>query len=218
MIISYLKIVVIAIVAATLSLFIISVILSLFKRKNVIMSVVNVKRVTTTALVIFILLALLYTCFVIYQRRIDIAIFLRSSEYKNPDAYDYSNDIANYGFITGDGAIKIAYEYVNNKHIEHYNRYYSKGADDIGEKKIHTKIAEVKCYRVENGTYETSVEDDDSELFPGMIAPSSHLEKKQATYWMVSFITNRNQGGHAEEWDIKVDCYTGEILEAMTSM
>ncbi len=161
-------------------LIIISIILFILKKKNVITLKFNEKKM------IFILLIfiLLFGCLKIFIKRHDIIFFVQSLKYKNVDKYDYSNDITNNGYISKEGAIKIAKEKTNKK-----------------------RIAKATCELVENGTYINY-----DEVFNKKSNSSNN--KKRATYWLITFITGWDyECGHEEKWYFKVDYKTGEILQ-----
>ena len=165
-------------------LIIITSILSILKKRNVLNLKFNEKKI-----IIFLLIfLLLYGCFRMFTQRHDIIFFFQSLEYENIDNYDYSNDIANNGYISKEGAIKIAKEKTNKK-----------------------KIAKVTCELIENGTYI-----DYNEVFENILDKTSDTSngKKQATFWLITLTTGWDYScGHEEEWYFYIDYYTGKILQ-----
>lgn len=165
-------------------LIIVAIILSILKKRNVITLKFNGKKI----IIILLIFLLLYGCFKIFVKRHDIIFFFQSLEYENVDKYDYSNDIANNGYISKEGAIKIAKEKTNKK-----------------------RIAKVTCELIENGTYINY-----DEVFKNILDKTSDTSnnKKQATFWLITLTTGWDYlCGHEEEWYFKIDYYTGEILQ-----
>ena len=165
-------------------LIIIAIILSILKKKNV----VNLKFSGKKVIIILLVFLLLFACLKILVKSHDIIFFFQSLEYKNVDKYDYSNDIINNGYISKEGAIKIAKDKTNKK-----------------------RIAKVTCELVENGTYINY-----DEVFKDILDKKTDTSdrKMQATYWLITLITGWDYAcGHEEEWYFKIDYYTGEILQ-----
>ncbi len=164
---------------------VIAIILSVLKRKSVVTIKFNGKKI------IFILLIfiLLFGCLKIFVKIHDIIFFFQSLEYKNVDNYDYSNDITNNGYISKEGAIKIAKEKTNKK-----------------------RIAKVTCELVENGTYINS--DDVFKDIKDTFDKTSDTSNNKATFWLITLTTGWDYlCGHEEKWDFKIDYYTGKILQ-----
>lgn len=156
------------------------IILLILKEKNVINLNFDEKKV----LIILLIFILLIACLKVFGKRHDIIFFFQSLKYENVDEYDYSNDIANNGYISKEGAIKIAKEKTKKE-----------------------RIAKVTCELVENDTYINY-----DEVLDKTIKKSNH--KKQATYWEITLTTGWDYlCGHEEEWYFKIDYYTGEILQ-----
>lgn len=156
---------------------------SILEKKNLL----HVKLNAKTILLIFVICILIFGLKKILKKRHDIVFFFQSLEYENIDDYDYSNDIANQGYISKEGAIKIAKEKTNSK-----------------------RIANVNCELVENGTYINYEE----QLNNLLKQNTQENVKKQATYWLISLTTGWDYlCGHAEVWYFKIDYYTGEILQ-----
>lgn len=166
-----------------------AIILLVLKKKNV----VTLKFNGRTIIFILLILLLLFGCFKIFIKSHDIIFFFQSLKYENVDKYDYSNDITNNGYISKEGAIKIAKENTNKK-----------------------RIAKVTCELIENGTYINY-----DEVFKDILDKSSDTfnTKKQATFWLITLITGWDSScGHEEEWSFKIDYYTGEILQRDVTM
>lgn len=162
------------------------IILSILKKKNVI----TLKFLNEKILIVILLIILLILGgFRIFLRKQDIIFFFQSLEYANIDKYDYSNDIANSGHISKEGAIKIAKEATNAK-----------------------RVAKVNCKLIENGTYI-----DYDETFRNLsekktLDTSNSI--KEATFWVITLTTGWDYAcGHEEEWFLKIDYYTGEVLQ-----
>ena len=122
----------------------------------------------------------------IWYNDINVTKIRRGYEYINK--YDYSNDIINNGYISKEGAIKIAKEKTNKK-----------------------RIAKVTCDLVENGTYINN-----EEIFKDILETASDTSnnQKKATFWSITLITGWDHlCGHEEKWYFKIDYYTGEILQ-----
>lgn len=169
-------------------LIIIAIILSILKKKNVITLKFNGKKI----IIILLVFLLLYGCLKIFVKRHDIIFFFESLQYENVNKYDYSNDITNNGYISKEGAIKIAKEKTNKK-----------------------RIAKVTCELIENGTYINTYINYD-ELFKDILDKTSDTSNnsKQATFWSITLTTGWDYlCGHEEEWYFKIDYYTGEILQ-----
>lgn len=161
-----------------------SIILSILKKKNLITLKFNEKKI----IIILLMFLLLFGCLKIFVKRHDIIFFFQSLEYENIDKYDYSNDITNNGYISKEGAIKIAKEKTNKK-----------------------RIAKVTCELVENGTYINY-----DEMFKDILdkTSSTSSNKKKATFWLITLTTGWDYlCGHEEEWYFKIDYYTGDILQ-----
>ncbi len=168
-------------------LIIVTIILSILKKKDIVTLRFNGKKM----IIILLILLLLYGCFKILVKRHDIIFFFQSLKYENVDKYDYSNDIANNGYISKEGAIRIAKEKTNKK-----------------------RIAKVTCELIENGTYINYDEafGDIKDILDKKLDTSTN--KKQATFWLVTLTTGWvSLCGHEEEWYFKIDYYTGEILQ-----
>ncbi len=165
-------------------LIITSIILSILKKKNLITLKFNEKKI----IIILLMFLLLFVCLKIFVKRHDIIFFFQSLEYENIDKYDYSNDITNNGYISKDGAIKIAKEKTNKN-----------------------RIAKVTCELVENGTYINY-----DEMFKDILdkTSSTSSNKKKAAFWLITLTTGWDYlCGHEEEWYFKIDYYTGDILQ-----
>lgn len=163
-------------------LIIIAITLAILKKKNLLNVKLNGKKI----LFILLICILIFVCIKIFTKWHDIIFFFQSLEYENVDKYDYSNDISNNGYISKEGAIKIAKEKTNKK-----------------------RIAEVSCELVENGTYTNYDEVD----ILNEISNSSNSQK-EATFWLITFTTGWDYScGHEEEWYFKIDYYTGKILQ-----
>lgn len=161
-----------------------SIILSILKKKNLITLKFNEKKI----IIILLMFLLLFGCLKIFVKRHDIIFFFQSLKYENIDKYDYSNDITNNGYISKEGAIKIAKEKTNKK-----------------------RIAKVTCELVENGTYINY-----DEMFKDILdkTSSTSSNKKKATFWLITLTTGWDYlCGHEEEWYFKIDYYTGDILQ-----
>lgn len=149
-------------------LIIVAIILLILKKKNVI----TLKNI----IIILLIFLLLYGCFKIFVKRHDIIFFFQSLEYENVDKYDYSNDVANNGYISKEGAIKIAREKTNKK-----------------------RIADVTCELVENGIYYTSNSKKQATfwsitLTTGWDSSCGHEEK---WYFYIDYYT-----GEILQWDV----------------
>ena len=170
-------------------LIIVAIFLSILKKRNLITFKFNGKKI----IIILLIFVLLYICFEIFVKRHDIIFFFQSLEYENVDKYDYNNDITNNGYISKEGAIKIAKEKTNKK-----------------------RIAKVTCELIENGTYINY-----DEVFKNTLDKTSNTSnnKKQATFWLITLTTSWDYlCGHEEEWYFKIDYYTGEILQYDVTM
>lgn len=154
----------------------------ILKKKNLLNIKLNAKKVLLILLVCIIIVVV----YIIFINRHDIIFFFQSLEYESIDNYDYSNDIADNGHISKEGAIKIAKEKTNCE-----------------------RIAKVTCELIENGTY-ISYDEDLSNLSDN----NYEVSNKQATYWMINLTTGWDYlCGHEESWFFKIDYYTGEILQ-----
>ncbi len=164
-------------------LIIVAIVLSILKKKNLITFNFSGKKI----IIILLIFVILYG---IFTKRHDIIFFFQSLEYENIDKYDYNNDITNNGYISKEGAIKIAKEKTKKK-----------------------RIAKVTCELIENGTYINY-----DEVLKNILDNTSDTSnyKKQATFWFITLTTGWN--GHAEEWNFKIDYYTGEILQYDVTM
>ena len=126
-----------------------------------------------------------------FQRH-DIVFFFDSIKYQKYCNYDYSNDISQYGYITKEGAIKIAQEDTES-----------------------SRIAQVECELKEGAIFKT----DESEFLLNAVKHLYGEEKfermKNVTkYWSIDFVTGWDRGcGHYEEHIVIIDYYTGEIFE-----
>ena len=129
-----------------------AIILSILKKKNFITFKFNGKKI----IIILLIFVFLYICFEIFAKMHDIIFFFQSLEYENVDKYDYNNDITNNGYISKEGAIKIAKEKTNKK-----------------------RIAKVTCELIENGTYINYDEVLKNTLYK---ASDTSNNKKQATF------------------------------------
>ena len=162
-------------------LIIIAIIFSILKKKNI-------KFSGKKAIIILLVFILLFGCFGIFVKRHEIIFFFQSLQYEYINKYDYSNDIINNGYISKEGAIKIAKEKTNKK-----------------------RIAKVTCDLVENGTYINN-----EEIFKDILETASDTSnnQKKATFWSITLITGWDHlCGHEEKWYFKIDYYTGEILQ-----
>lgn len=162
------------------------IILSILKKKNVI----TLKFLNEKILIVILLIILLILGgFRIFFKRQDIVFFFQSLEYANIDKYDYSNDIADSGHISKEGAIKIAKEATKEK-----------------------RVAKVNCELIENGAY-IDYDETFRKLSEKKIFDTSNSVKK-ATFWAITLTTGWDYAcGHEEEWRLKIDYYTGEVLQ-----
>ena len=163
---------------ATIILIIIFIVCLLLKKKEKI----NLKKI----ICILLICIMFFVGINIFHRRHDIIFFFQSLEFENIDDYDYSKDIVTNGYISKEGAIKIAKEKTNKN-----------------------RIAKVTCELVENGTYINY-----EESFKNILNKEYKDSQKQATYWMITLVTGWDYlCGHEEAWYFKVDYYSGEILQ-----
>ena len=159
-------------------LMVMAIVLIILKKKKLL----NYK----TILLILLICILIFSCIRLIAKRHDIVFFFQSLKYENIDKYDYTNDIYNNGYISKEGAIKIAKERTNKK-----------------------RIANVSCELVENGTYINYDEE-----FKNMLNKEDNNlnNNKQATYWNI-ILTTGWEFGYEVKWIFKIDYYTGEILQ-----
>lgn len=141
-------------------------------------------------LIKFIIIVLILTgLFTVFIKRHDIKFYFESKKFDYINEYDYSNDINSLGYISENGAAKIAKEHSNSP-----------------------KISNLKVRLVQDDQTDFDLTNITTDIFKDIGVVSYDA------YWDVSFVSGWDKlCNHEKSWHYKINYYTGEIVSYNTT-